>query len=78
MDNYLNNIHCSDRNQVVTLLLCLFFGYLGIHRFYCGKVGTGILYLFTFGLFTIGWIVDIIVIACGKFRDSNGRLVKNK
>lgn len=62
----------SRKNKMVALLLCIFLGELGIHRFYVGKVGTGILYLFTCGLFGIGWIVDIIRIAIGSFTDRFG------
>ncbi len=50
-----------DKN--VALLLCIFLGYLGMHKFYEGKVGMGILYIFTMGLFGIGWVLDIIIIA---------------
>jgi len=50
------------KNKWVAFFLCLFLGYFGIHKFYEGKVGMGILYLFTFGLFGIGWLVDIIVL----------------
>lgn len=50
-----------DKN--VALLLCIFLGYFGAHKFYEGKGGMGILYLLTLGLFGIGWIVDIIIIA---------------
>lgn len=41
---------------------CLFLGYFGAHKFYEGKAGMGVLYLFTFGLCGIGWIVDTIVL----------------
>lgn len=50
-------------NKTTALILCIFFGYFGAHKFYEGKIGLGILYLCTFGLFGIGWIVDIIIIA---------------
>ena len=43
----------------VAFFLCLFLGFLGAHKFYEGKIGTGLLYLFTLGAFLIGWIVDI-------------------
>lgn len=43
------------------MLLCIFLGWLGIHRFYEGKTITGILYVFTLGLCGIGWIVDIVL-----------------
>ena len=62
----------SLKSRTAALLLCFFFGVFGVHRFYAGKVGTGILYLFTGGLFGIGWLVDLIMILVGGFRDSNG------
>ncbi len=49
-------------NKWVAFLLCLFLGGLGAHKFYEGKIGMGILYLFTAGLFGIGWLVDTIKI----------------
>lgn len=61
------------KSKTVTLLLAIFLGLLGIHRFYVGKVGTGLIWLFTGGLFGIGWIVDIICIIIGVFKDKYGR-----
>ena len=52
------------RNKWVAFLLCVFLGYFGAHKFYEGKAGMGILYLFTFGLFGIGWLIDCIVLLC--------------
>lgn len=49
----------QPKNKWVALTLCICLGWLGIHRFYEGKVGMGILYMFTLGLFYIGWVVDI-------------------
>lgn len=59
----------SRKSKVAALLLCIFLGFLGAHRFYVGKTGMGILYFLTVGLFGVGWIVDIILIATGSFRD---------
>jgi TM2 domain-containing membrane protein YozV len=59
----------SDRGYVPTLLLCFFLGVLGVHRFYVGKIGTGILLLLTGGGFGVWWIVDFVLIATGSFRD---------
>lgn len=52
----------KEKNKWVAFLLCFFLGYFGIHKFYEGKVGMGILYLLTFGLCGIGWIVDTILL----------------
>ena len=49
-------------NKWVSLILCFFFGVLGVHKFYEGKIGKGILYLFTAGLFGIGWLIDLITL----------------
>jgi len=51
-----------EKNKWVAFLLCLFLGFIGAHKFYEGRIGMGILYLFTAGLFGIGWFVDTIVL----------------
>lgn len=52
------------RNKWVAFFLCLFLGFFGAHKFYEGKGGMGVLYLFTGGLFGIGWLVDCISLLC--------------
>lgn len=66
----------SERSKGTALLLCIFLGYIGIHQFYVGKAGMGLLYFFTGGLFGIGWIIDIFKIASGTFTDNYGTLLK--
>ena len=66
----------SPCNRWLAFVLCLFLGYIGIHRFYVGKIGTGLLYVFTCGLFGIGTLVDLILIAMGSFTDSAGLMLK--
>lgn len=66
----------SDKSKLVALLLCFFLGWLGIHRFYAGKIATGVIYFFTLGLFGIGWFIDLIMILLGSFRDSSGLPIK--
>ena len=65
----------SRRSRLVALLLCWFFGVLGAHRFYVGKVGTGVLMLLTLGGLGIWAFIDLILIVVGSFRDDEGRLV---
>ncbi|NOU62174.1 TM2 domain-containing protein [Marinifilum caeruleilacunae] len=67
----------SDKSFVAMLLLCFFLGGLGVHRFYAGKIGTGILMLITLGGFGIWTIIDFIIIAVGSFKDKQGRYIKN-
>lgn len=55
-----STVYTKPANPTVELCLCLFLGWLGVHKFYAGKSGMGILYLFTFGLFGIGWLIDTI------------------
>lgn len=70
------NIQVSPKSKIAALLLCLFLGGFGVHRFYVGKIGTGLLWLFTGGCFGIGALIDLIMIICGTFKDSNGLQVR--
>ncbi len=66
----------SSKNWIVTLILSIFLGGWGAHRFYAGKIGTGLLMLFTCGGCGIWSIVDIIIIAMGNFTDADGKFIK--
>ncbi|MHA1347878.1 MAG: NINE protein [Candidatus Heimdallarchaeaceae archaeon] len=65
----------SQKSRLLAFLLCLFFGYIGIHRFYVGKVGSGIVYFLTVGIWGIGWIIDCVVILLGGFKDGTNQMV---
>ena len=67
----------SEKGFVPVLLLCFFLGGLGVHRFYCGKIGTGLLQLLTFGGLGIWALVDFITIATGNFKDSTGAPIRS-
>ena len=60
--NINNNAGGRMKNKWTAFFLCLFLGFIGAHKFYEGKVGMGILYIFTVGLFGIGWLIDLIAI----------------
>lgn len=68
----------SEKDWMTTLLLCIFVGGLGVHRFYVGKTGMGILYLLTGGLCGIGALIDLIQIVMGNFTDANGLPIVNQ
>lgn len=66
----------SVKSRLLTFLLCLFLGEFGVHRFYAGKIGTGLIYLITGGFFGIGYIIDLVMIAVGSFTDKTGAFVE--
>ena len=69
----------SNKSRLAATLLCLFVGIFGVHRFYVGKIGTGILLLLlsSTGIGEIWCLIDLILILCGQFKDSDGNLITN-
>lgn len=69
----MSNEEISDRSWIAALLLAIFFP---VHRFYVGKIGTGILYWITAGGLGIWYVIDIIMILFDLFRDCKGRKLR--
>lgn len=67
----------KKKDWLITLLLCLFLGGIGVHRFYAGKIGTGILQVITVGGCGIWSLVDLIMILTGNFTDAKGNKITN-
>ena len=66
----------SEKSRGVALALCIPLGVFGAHRFYVGKIGTGLLQLCTLGGMGLWYLYDLILIAAGEFRDEEGRKVR--
>lgn len=73
--HYDPNCYYHHKSRMIAILLCFFFGFGGFHRFYVGKVGTGLIWMFSFGFFGIGWLIDMILLVIGGFRDVNGQFL---
>jgi TM2 domain-containing membrane protein YozV len=71
----MNTSDFSPRSRLVALLFCILLGWIGVHRFYVGKTGTGVLMVLTIGGLGIWTLIDLILIAVGSFRDKEGRRV---
>ncbi len=67
----------SEKGFVPTILLCFFLGMMGVHRFYAGKIGTGLLQLVTLGGLGIWTLVDFVLIVTGNFKDGQGLPIKS-
>lgn len=60
----------SDKSKKTALILCACGGMFGLHDFYLGNIGKGIIKLFTCNYIMLGWIKDLIQIATGSYRDN--------
>jgi TM2 domain-containing membrane protein YozV len=76
--NNFNNTPNVGKDWLTTLLLCIFLGNIGIHRFYTGHIGIGIAQVLTLGGCGIWTLVDLIFIATDKFTDSDGNALVKK
>ena len=65
----------SDRDWTIAVILAVFLGYFGAHRFYEGRIILGIILLLTGGGFIVGWVVDAIIVLMGKSQDDKGLYV---
>lgn len=66
----------DGKNQLVALLICIFVGALGIHRFYLGYIGIGIIQLLTLGCCGIWTLIDLIMIVTGDLKPKGGEYEK--
>lgn len=62
----------SNKKRKTALLMCIFGGWFGLHQYYVGRIGRGLLYTFTVGFFLIGWFSDIFRILLGTYTDNVG------
>lgn len=74
--SFQNQQMVSAKSKGTAAVLCFFLGALGIHRFYVGKIGTGVLWLLTLGFLGLGVLIDFIMILCGSFKDKDGAVIK--
>lgn len=66
----------SDKEWLVALLLSFFVGFLGVHRFYTGHIGIGVVQLLTLGGCGIWALIDLILILVGSYKDADGLPLK--
>jgi TM2 domain-containing membrane protein YozV len=67
--------NASESSRGIALVLAIPLGWTGAHRFYVGRVGTGLAMLFTLGGLGLWWLIDIVMVACGQLKDMDGKWV---
>ena len=72
----MNQTAVNDKNFVLEATLCFLLGVFGVHRFYCGKIISGVLMVFTIGGLGIWALVDFVIVCFGEFTDSQGIKIK--
>ncbi len=65
----------NSTDWLALFLLTFFVGVLGVHRFYVGKIGTGVLMLITLGGFGVWFLVDLILVVTGQFTNKDGQKI---
>ena len=68
----------SDKDWIITLVLAILVGGLGIDRFYTGSIILGVLKLVTFGGLGLWWLIDLIMLVTGTYKDGNGLPIATK
>lgn len=72
----MNQTAVNDKNFVLVATLCFLLGVFGVHRFYCGKIISGVLMVFTIGRLGIWALVAFVIVCFGEFTDSQRRKIK--
>jgi hypothetical protein len=76
-DEYPDLPEVSDRSRSVAVVLGLLGGVFGLHRFYAGRVQSGVYMVLTFGGLGVWWLYDMVMLVSGEFRDADARPIRN-
>ena len=68
-------VEVSEKKRLIAVLLNMFFGWMGAHRFYTGQTKTAVLMMFTGGGFGMAWFYDFVMLLLGKYKDQQDHVV---